>query len=153
MVHIDLVANGYEALGKVIVVLPHEVVGDHEIVDIVEYERSTLLVLFFGLHKCDRVVTPVTARVEMMRGVPAVVEAVAITLVVNVSCCLDMWISEERLTGTSINVMLERKSESGSTSSTKACCPQFPTIIAMRMTRRGSIRTKRVARKFCLASM
>lgn len=37
------------------------------------------------------------------------------------------------LTGTSIKVILDRKSESGSTSSMRACCPQLPTIMPMRI--------------------
>jgi hypothetical protein len=44
-----------------------------------------------------------------------------------------------------MRVMLDLKSESGSTSSTRACCPQFPVMSAKRMSARGIKKTKMVA--------
>jgi hypothetical protein len=55
---------------------------------------------------------------------------------------------KEKRTGTSIKVMLDRKSESGSSSSTRACWPQFPTIRPNRSSVKGTTRTKIPAWKF-----
>lgn len=62
------------------IVLPDEPVGDHEIVDIAEYQRMLARVAVLLLEKRHRVLAPVTAGIEMVRGVVAVVEAEAVTL-------------------------------------------------------------------------
>lgn len=80
MAHADLRSNRHQTPGQVVVILPHEPDGDHDVVDVVEDEGPAVLVLFLGLHEGERVVAPVAARVEVVRGVPAVVEAVAVTL-------------------------------------------------------------------------
>merc|ERR1711977_792912 len=46
-----------------------------------------------------------------------------------------------KLTGTSIKVILDRKSELGSKSSTRACWPQLPIISPIRMIVNGSRKT------------
>lgn len=51
-----------------------------------------------------------------------------------------------------MRVMLERKSDMGSTLSTKQCCPKFPIIIPKRIMKNGSISTKTVGRVFSLAA-
>jgi hypothetical protein len=79
-------------------------------------------------------VAPVTQGVQVVRGVIAVVEAEAVGLGILVwlgegkktsiqrgKCKDSRRMQEIRLTGTSISVMLDRKSEFGSTSSTSAC--------------------------------
>jgi hypothetical protein len=63
------------------IVLPDEPVGDHEIVDIAEDQRMLGRIAVFLLEKRYRVLAPVTAGIEMVRGVVAVVEAEAVTLV------------------------------------------------------------------------
>lgn len=63
------------------IVLPDEPVGDHEIVDIAEDQCMLARVAVLLLEKGDRVLAPVTAGIEMVRGVVAVVEAEAVTLV------------------------------------------------------------------------
>lgn len=78
--HTDLRANRHQTPGQVVVILPHEPDGDHDVVDVVEDEGAAVLVLLLGLHEGERVVAPVAARVEVVGGVPAVVEAVAVTL-------------------------------------------------------------------------
>ena len=61
---------------------------------------------------------------------------------------IDIWKAKTGLlTEISSRVMLDLKSESGSTSSTKACCPQLPTIIPIRICTSGMINTNDVARK------
>lgn len=80
MAHADLVAHRHQTPGQVVVILPHEPDGDHDVVDVVEDEGAAVPVLRLGLHEGERVVAPVAARVEVVGGVPAVVEAVAVTL-------------------------------------------------------------------------
>lgn len=65
------------------IVLPDEPVGDHEIVDIAEDQRMLAGVAIFLLEKRHRVLAPVTAGVEMVRGVVAIIEAEAITLLLS----------------------------------------------------------------------
>jgi len=79
-------------------------------------------------------VAPVTQGVQVVRGVIAVVEAEAVGLGIlawlgegkrrvfkEASARIAGGCRRIRLTGTSISVMLDRKSEFGSTSSTSAC--------------------------------
>lgn len=63
------------------IVLPDQAVGDHEIVDIAEYQRMLARVAVLLLEKRDRVLAPVTAGIEVVGGVVAVIEAEAVTLV------------------------------------------------------------------------
>lgn len=87
-----------------------------------KYQRPALPIRFLRLQEMNRLVAPVSARIQVVRGVIAVVEAVAIALP-SMSVYGDDGNGREEggLTGTSMSVMLDLKSESGSTSSTKAC--------------------------------
>lgn len=61
--HVDLVADGDEALGEVLVVTHHEPDGDHEIVDVVEDERVLSAVGLLVLEKVHGMLPPVPERV------------------------------------------------------------------------------------------
>ena len=97
------------------------------------------------------VIAPVTERVEVVRGVVAVVEAEAVRLQCVNSVFKDnnpnllrrvgIEHIRRKLTGTSIKVILDRKSELGSKSSTRACWPQLPIISPIRMIVNGSRKT------------
>ena len=89
---------------------------------------------------------PVAERVEVMGGVVAIVVTVSVALSRRERVSRMSIADERKLTGTSMRVMLDLKSESGSTSSTKACCPQLPVIKAKRMKARGIKNTNVVAR-------
>lgn len=134
-----------------LVVFSHKPVRDHEVVDVMEDKGAAGAVEVFLLEEVEGVVAPVAAGVEVVGSMVAVVEAVAVALEEGVRCCMG-WGKEGGLTGTSIKVMLERRSEVGSTSSTKACWPQLPTIIPIRICRSGSSTTKSEARKLCLVA-
>jgi hypothetical protein len=148
MRHTYLLSYRHQASCQRIIIFSHQSIRNHEIIDIMKNQGATILVLFLGFHECDRMVAPMTARVEVVRCVPAVVEAISVTLAEEVRECI-VWIGEkeEELTGTSMRVILERKSESGSISSTKACWPKLPIIIPIRICINGMIKTKRVGRK------
>lgn len=145
--HVHLFPYGHQRLSQALVVLGQDGEGDHEVVDVVEDEGMLVGVLLLLLKEGGGVVAPVAERVEVMRGVVAVVVTVAVALG-RVSSGIGRFISVGGLTAASIKVMLDRKSESGCVSSTKACWPQFPTISAMRMNMIGSRYTKVVARPF-----
>lgn len=83
--HADLVAHGDEALGEVHVVLHDEADGDHDVVDVLEGECVLAGVLVLLLQESDGVLAPVAQRVEVVRGVVAVVEAEAVALGILVS--------------------------------------------------------------------
>lgn len=107
--HGDLVANGHHAPGEGLVVLEHEPRGDHEVVNVVEDEGVLLGVQRLALDECGWVLAPVAEGVEVVGCVVAVVEAVAVALVVFVSQDgilkgIGGWL----FTGTSMSVMLER---------------------------------------------
>ena len=129
-----------------LVILAQQGDSQHEVVDVIEHECMFVGVLRLLREEGDGVVAPVAERVEVMRGVVAVVVAVAVTLKGRQYLCnvkrLFMWVM---LTGASISVMLDLKSESGSTSSTKACCPQLPVIRAIRISASGIKKTKMAA--------
>lgn len=79
--HADLpLADGDHALGEVLVVLGQELDCHHEVVDVVKDQGVVGGVGVLGLEESHRVVTPVAERVEMMRRVVAVVEAVTVAL-------------------------------------------------------------------------
>lgn len=80
--HPDLpLANGDHAFGEMRVVLAQERKCHHEVVDVVEDQGIIGGVGVFGLEECHWVLAPVAERVQMVRGVVSVIEAVTIALV------------------------------------------------------------------------
>lgn len=77
---LHLIAHRYQAVSDVIIVLAQQIDRKHHVIDIVENKRMLIRILFLLRQKCDRVVAPVTKRIEMVRGVIAVIVAVSITL-------------------------------------------------------------------------
>ena len=73
-------ANRHETIGQMQIILSKDVIRHHQIIDILEYQGSTVDVLLFGIEEGAGMVAPVTEGIEMMRSVPAVVEAVTIAL-------------------------------------------------------------------------
>jgi hypothetical protein len=65
-------------------------------------------------------ITPMAKWIEMVRGVIAIVVAIAVALI-KISMDLEPLENGIEHTGTSMRVMLDLKSESGSDSSTRAC--------------------------------
>lgn len=63
-----------------VVVLFNEPIGDLNIIDVVEDQRSSVPILILGFEEAQGVVAPVAKRVEMVCGMPAVVEAETIAL-------------------------------------------------------------------------
>lgn len=63
-----------------LVVLAQQRDGQHEVVDVVEDERVLVRILLLLRQEGDGVVAPMPQRVEMVRGVVAVVVAVAVAL-------------------------------------------------------------------------
>lgn len=80
MTHTNLIAHRHQTLRQCIVVLHQQPDRNHQVIDIVKHQSSAFAVCFFGLQEVDRLVAPVPARVEMVRCVVAVVEAVAVAL-------------------------------------------------------------------------
>ena len=78
--HTNLVPDRHQTLSQLHVILPQQRNRHHDVVDIVENERAVGGVLGFGFREGKGVVAPVPARVEVVRGVVAVVEAVAVGL-------------------------------------------------------------------------
>ena len=76
----DLVANGDHAAGEVVVVFHEQADSDHEVVDVVEDQGTLLGVGLLLLQERAGVVAPVPQRVQVVRGVVPVVEAVAVAL-------------------------------------------------------------------------
>jgi len=52
--------------------------GQHHVVNVVEDKRATIAVCLLALEEMNRSVSPVTARIEMMGSVIAVVETEAV---------------------------------------------------------------------------
>ena len=89
-----------------------------------EDESTAVAVGVFLLKKVNRLIAPVTARVEMMGRMIAVIEAEAVALPkyhVSLDSRHSVGVVLVSLTGTSMSVILDLKSESGSSSSTRAC--------------------------------
>jgi hypothetical protein len=75
-----MVPEGYHAFGQGLVVSEHEPHSHHEIVNVVEDEGVLRCILLLPFDESDGVLTPMAQRVEMVRGVIAIVEAMAVTL-------------------------------------------------------------------------
>lgn len=74
-------ADGNKASRQRVVVLEDDQAHrDHDVVNVVEDEGALGSVVGAGLQKGSRVVAPVAERVQVVRGVVAVVEAVAVAL-------------------------------------------------------------------------
>lgn len=79
-----------------LVVLAQQRDGQHKIIDIVEHEGVLINVLLFLRQEGYGVVAPVAQRVEVVRGVVAVVVAVAVAL----GSCVSKWALILRIGGT-----------------------------------------------------
>ena len=80
MAHADLRAHGHEMPREGVVVFGQTAVGDHQVVDAGEGEGALGLVVCLCFEEGGGVGFPVAARVEVVGGVVAVVEAVAVGL-------------------------------------------------------------------------
>lgn len=80
MRHPDLRAHGHQTAREVVEVLGNAPVCDHQVVDVSEGQRTLGLVGRLGLKEGCGVGFPVAPRVKVVRGVVAVVEAVAVAL-------------------------------------------------------------------------
>lgn len=87
MRHPDLRAHRHQTAREVVKVLSDAPVRDHQVVDVGEGQRAFSLVARLGLEEGGRVGFPVAPRVEVVRGVVAVVEAVAVALGGVSDCC------------------------------------------------------------------
>lgn len=68
---------------------------DEDIVDIPEHQGFFIGVAVLLLHKCRRVVSPVPAWIQVMRGVVAVIEGEAVALVlVRIFCIRDKYVGD-----------------------------------------------------------
>lgn len=80
--HADLLlADGHHALSQPGIVLAQQRDRHEEVVDVVEDQGAVRGICVLGLEEGHRVLAPVSHRVEMMRGVVSVIEAVTVALV------------------------------------------------------------------------
>lgn len=77
---VHLVADRYQALGQVLVVLSQEADCDEEVVNVVKHDRIFVGVLLLLGKECSRVLPPMAKRVKVVRGVITIVVAVSVTL-------------------------------------------------------------------------
>jgi len=116
-----LVTHWHEAFRQVLIILLQQIDGEKHVVDVVEHERMLVGVLLLLRQKRHGVFTPVTERIQVVRGVVAIVVAVSVALLVDQRTVSRDQMDSVAPTATSMSVMLDLKSESGSTSSTSAC--------------------------------
>lgn len=77
---IRLRSQRHHALGKMLVIFGQQPEGDHEEVNVVKQDCSLFAVGFALLQKGDGMLAPMPKRIEMVRGVIAIVEAEAVAL-------------------------------------------------------------------------
>lgn len=80
MGHVDLVANGNQTFGKIVIVLPKQVHSDEDIIDISEDQGILPGIAILLLEESDRMISPMATGVEVVRGVVAIVERESVTL-------------------------------------------------------------------------
>jgi len=80
LAHPDLITHRHQTRRQAHVILPQQRDGHHDVVDILEGQGAAFGVLGFGFDEGEGVVAPVPAGVEVVGGVVAVVEAVAVGL-------------------------------------------------------------------------
>jgi hypothetical protein len=80
MAHSDLVSDWYQAFGEVVVVFLQKLERYHQEVDIVEYKRSSVLVLALAFDEAQWMVSPVPTWVQVVRRVPSVIETISVAL-------------------------------------------------------------------------
>lgn len=61
-----------------VIILPHQPIRNLQVIDVMEDEGAAVGVDFLVLEEVQRVVAPVAAGVQVMGGVVAVIEAVAV---------------------------------------------------------------------------
>lgn len=86
MRHADLVAHRHQTPRQVVVVLAHQSHRDHDVVDVAEHEGMLGCIPVLLPQEGEGVVAPVTARVQVVRGVVAVIVAEAVALFI-----VSMW--------------------------------------------------------------
>lgn len=80
LAHANLITNRHKAGCKVRVIFHQKLDRHHKPVDVVKDECASGTVRFFRLDKVDRMISPMTPRVEMMCCMVSVVEADTIAL-------------------------------------------------------------------------
>jgi hypothetical protein len=78
--HLNLLAHRYQAIGEMVIVLHQQSECDLQVVDVVERKCTTGGVLALCLEKRVGMIAPMTAGVEVVRGVVAIVEAITVAL-------------------------------------------------------------------------
>lgn len=80
MGHPDLLSNWHQTFRQVVIVVPHQPICDHQVVDVAEYECVLSCVDVFSFEKGCGMIAPVPKWIQVMRGVVAVIETVAVAL-------------------------------------------------------------------------
>lgn len=80
MCQINLFAHWHEIVCKDVVIFSQQSNGDHEVVNVAEYKGAFFGIGVLGFDETERVVAPVTAGVEVVRSVIAIIEAMAVAL-------------------------------------------------------------------------
>lgn len=94
-------------------------IRDHQVIDVLEDQGTFRRIFVLSLQEADRVVSPMSTGIQVVRCVVSIIKTEAITLSINQIVPREKEILVH--TATSIRVTLDLKSESGSISSTKAC--------------------------------
>lgn len=69
-----------QTASQMIVIFPEQIDGQEHVIDVVEYQSMLIGILLLLREKCYRVLTPMAEGVEMVRGVVAIIVAVAVAL-------------------------------------------------------------------------
>ena len=80
LTHVHLLPYGHEAVREVVIVLSHQAIGHHEVVYVLKDKGLAGGIGSFRSEKSAWVVAPVAERVEVVRGMPTIIEAVTIAL-------------------------------------------------------------------------
>lgn len=62
----DLVSYGNQAFRQMVIVLPQDPESDHQVIDVAEHKCVLLCVRALLFQEGKRMITPVSARIEMM---------------------------------------------------------------------------------------
>ena len=80
MAHPNLITHRHQTLRQCSVILRQQSDRDHQVVDVVEHQCPSFAVRFLRLQEMHGLIAPVTARVQVVCSVIAVVEAVTVAL-------------------------------------------------------------------------
>ena len=78
--HANLISNWHHTVSQVQIVLGQNSICHHQVVDIPKDEGSPVGVFLLCLEESSWVILPVTQRVQVMRSMPSIIEAVSVTL-------------------------------------------------------------------------